>query len=778
MRIKLKLRSKMLLSVVAAVAIIFIISFNSLTTRLETVTLNNAYSYIDATTRENANSIRANLEHEMGLCRAIAQSFNDFHTMNKEEIIETTKQITRGIAQNNPNILATWASWEIWAIDKDWDKPYGRDRLTYFWDNNELKFQFERLNTEGDDVGSSYTQIKHDKKEVIMNPYWNEYNDSTEKVFETSMCIPLIYNNKFAGLFGFDFGLDRYQPDIESINPYKGSNAMLISQNGTIVAHTNPNFVGCMIDSILKFDSTKTDLLDSIYNGKNFSFINTNSLGQECYLSFSSINVSSVQNHWSLAVITPKDILVLDAKQASKRSQTLIILGLVFLALVVGILTYGITRPLIKVNKLLRILAEGQIDVTNKLNINSGDEIEDIGNSLNTLIDSLDKTTKFAKEIGRGNLNAPFQKLSNNDDLGESLLEMRKSLEHSKELDESRKVEEEKERWANEGIAKFAEILRSNTNNMEEFTYSVINNVVNYVGANIGGIYLLNTDNKNDRFFELKGCFAYDRRKHENKRIEINEGLVGRCAKEGEIILMTELPDDYIKIATGLGHEKPSCLLLVPMKLNDEVFGVIELAAFEVIEDYKVKFIEKIGESIAATISNVKTNLRTAQLLEDSRIKSEELSTQEEEMRQNMEELQATQEEAARKTAEMESLINALNTSSYVVEYDINGTILSVNQAYLTLTHQSEKSLIGTHHADNINFSEEQKVNYQKFWSDLQNGIIKKETNTLTIDNNEYTFIETYSPIYDENHKVKKILKIAHNITDFIGDKAAKKLKK
>ncbi|HNV53457.1 MAG TPA: PAS domain-containing protein, partial [Tenuifilaceae bacterium] len=155
-----------------------------------------------------------------------------------------------------------------------------------------------------------------------------------------------------------------------------------------------------------------------------------------------------------------------------------------------------------------------------------------------------------------------------------------------------------------------------------------------------------------------------------------------------------------------------------------------------------------------------------------------ELASQEEEMRQNMEELQATQEEAARKTAEMESLINALNSSSYVIEYDLNGRIITVNQAYLGLTGQPERDVIGTHHSDNLEFTEEQKVNYQKFWNDLRNGIIKKETNKVAINGKTYTFIETYSPILNENKQVTKILKIAHNITDFIESKGSKKSKK
>jgi len=107
----------------------------------------------------------------------------------------------------------------------------------------------------------------------------------------------------------------------------------------------------------------------------------------------------------------------------------------------------------------------------------------------------------------------------------------------------------------------------------------------------------------------------------------------------------------------------------------------------------------------------------------------------------------------------------------------LNGYIISVNDAYLNLTGQTEKDILGTHHSDNMEITPAQKSAYQKFWQDLRNGIIKKETSKVTINGKTYTFLETYSPIMDENRKIAKILKIAHNITDFISEKDEPKAK-
>jgi transcriptional regulator with GAF, ATPase, and Fis domain len=142
--------------------------------------------------------------------------------------------------------------------------------------------------------------------------------------------------------------------------------------------------------------------------------------------------------------------------------------------------------------------------------------------------------------------------------------------------------------------------------------------------------------------------------------MEVGEGLVGRCVQEKEAIYLTEIPNNYISITSGLGTANPTCLLLMPLKVNEQIFGVLELASFTTLESYQIDFIAKIAESIGAAISTVDTNKRTKQLLEKAQQQAEELRAQEEEMRQNMEELTATQEEMRRKEKEYLLLINKL----------------------------------------------------------------------------------------------------------------------
>lgn len=771
----MKIRTKLLIWIILVTSTVLLISLGYITNKLKNITLSDALKLADSQSREYSNSIRSSLSLELGMARAMAHGFTQFRSIPQSKREETTQQFLKSVSTQNPNFLSVWVSWELYVLDTNWEKPYGRKSLNYFMENGKLVYSYEYKNLDGDTEGSSYYLIKKSKKETIVDPYWYTYIGSNKPVLETSVCVPVIDGERFAGLFGFDFELTRYQELVQKINPFEGSFAMLLSQNSTIVGHTNPELVGLPFDSIYPIDNKLYSVKENVYNGKDFSFSSAiGSTNKEYYATFSSIKTGESNTPWSLAIFVPTESLMKESISIAKKSYYVIFIGLIIIIVVVWIIAYSFTNPIVNITKVLREMALGKIDINKNVNITTGDEVEDISNSVNTLIEGLSKTVSFAKEIGRGNLNTPYTKLSEGDVLGEALLDMRKSLEHAKIQEDYRKQEDDKIKWANHGIAKFAELLRQNTDDMNEFSYLVISNLVKYINATIGGLFLRNDDNKSDIHFEMAACYAYEKKKYIQKRVNIGEGLISRCAQEGETIHLTELPKDYIQIVSGLGDDDPTSLLIVPLKLNDEVYGVIEIASFDLIEKHTIEFVEKIGESIAATISNIKINIRTIKLLDESRVKSEELSSQEEEMRQNMEELQATQEEAARKSAEMESLINALHASSYVIEYDTSGKIISVNDAYLELTGHTAKEIIGSHHADNLQLTEKQKKEYQKFWVDLKNGSIRKETNKVKLGGKTYTFIETYSPIFNENREVVKILKIAHNITDFISEKKEK----
>ncbi|WP_224996032.1 GAF domain-containing protein [Cesiribacter sp. SM1] len=275
------------------------------------------------------------------------------------------------------------------------------------------------------------------------------------------------------------------------------------------------------------------------------------------------------------------------------------------------------------------------------------ESLEVLKSEYEKLLSSNKAATAFIKEIENGNLEARF---SFEDGSAEGLSQALRSMQAQLQ----KIAEEELERnWSTKGLALFADILRSDATNAADFYQKIISNLVKYLNANQGGLFLVEGADTEHITLDLVSCYAYNRQKHISKQIAPGEGVIGQCFLEKETIYLTDVPNEYIKITSGLGAANPSCLVVVPLKINSEVHGIIELASFDVLKPYQVEFLEKLGESIASTLSNVKVNERTKRLLQDSQQQAEELRAQEEEMRQNLEELNATQENQARLQKEL-----------------------------------------------------------------------------------------------------------------------------
>ncbi|MBW3545352.1 MAG: GAF domain-containing protein, partial [Bacteroidetes bacterium] len=292
------------------------------------------------------------------------------------------------------------------------------------------------------------------------------------------------------------------------------------------------------------------------------------------------------------------------------------------------------------------------------------DEFYTMSHSLNQLIDNLKDITFFAGEVGRGNMDASLNAFDEDSELGRSLSEMRDSLKRVATEDKHR-------RWINEGIANFANILRKHNGNVEELSNAVVGELVKYVGALQGALFITHQDT-DGMVLQMKGCYAYDRQKYLNKKIPVDSGLIGQTYLEKAPRYLREIPKDYDTITTGLGQGSPESIMMMPLLHEDRVEGVLELASMRQFEEHELEFLNRVTETLGAAVAGVRISEETRRLLEESQGVAEELRSQEEEMRQNMEEMQATQEEMARAQKELgnkETNLNAFinNTSDAII---------------------------------------------------------------------------------------------------------------
>ena len=263
----------------------------------------------------------------------------------------------------------------------------------------------------------------------------------------------------------------------------------------------------------------------------------------------------------------------------------------------------------------------------------------------------------------------------------------------------------------------------------------------------------------------MKACYAWDKKKYLNHKIHRGEGLAGQAWQEGDTVYLTEVPQNYVRIVSGLGDANPTAVLIVPLKVNDQIFGVVEIASFGEFQDFEIEFVQKIAESIASTISSVKVNARTQRLLEESQEMTEQMRAQEEEMRQNMEELQATQEEMQRSQGETESTLNAIHGSMAVAEYNPDGTIVKTNSNFLELFGYTQDEVLGEHHRVLASKEEKNSEEYRQFWRDLGNGYPKKGLFKRQNRKGEPINIRSsFSPIKSRSGDVIKIMEIAYEL--------------
>ncbi|GJM60730.1 GAF domain-containing protein [Persicobacter diffluens] len=283
----------------------------------------------------------------------------------------------------------------------------------------------------------------------------------------------------------------------------------------------------------------------------------------------------------------------------------------------------------------MRGIVEG--DYEYRFRPGGGKELLQLSKSLNEFLEKVKKAKIYVSHLGEGNLD---WENSENDELF-SALERTRGLLLEERLATERRV------WVNEGHALFADTLRQQSGDVGKFSRMLLKQLVDYVKAAQGALFLLEKSG-DQQVLEMKSCYAYSREKFKQKVIPLGEGLISEVVMENQYHYMVDLPENYCELTTGLGGTTPRALLIVPLSSDQEVVGVLELAAMRELKDFEIDFVLKLAESIGASLLTMKMNIQNLKLLQEAEEMAEQMRAQEEELRQNMEELQATQENMIR----------------------------------------------------------------------------------------------------------------------------------
>ncbi len=358
----------------------------------------------------------------------------------------------------------------------------------------------------------------------------------------------------------------------------------------------------------------------------------------------------------------------------SEGGWTLILVSLMGFSVIFTsmVLAYFVSRRILKPIADLReatsMMASGATGV--QVTKDSNDEIGDLADAFNQMVESSNEVIRQANTIARGDYSTEISHRSDQDTLGLALSQMTESLRRASE-------ENERERWLKTGQAELSDRMRGEQA-LPTLSKNIVTYLAKYLGAQVGLIYLAD----NDETLRLTGSYAYTRRKHLATEVKPGEGLVGQAALEKECILLSEVPEDYILVNSGLGETAPRNILVMPVLLEGHVKGVLELGSIQPFTNIQLDLLNLVAENIAITINSAQDRQKMGELLSETQRQSEQLYQQQEEMKATNEELQGQTQALKQSEEELKCQSEELKVQSE--ELQASNEELEEKSEYLT----------------------------------------------------------------------------------------------
>lgn len=326
--------------------------------------------------------------------------------------------------------------------------------------------------------------------------------------------------------------------------------------------------------------------------------------------------------------------------------------------------------------------------------------------------------------------------------------------------------------WVNQSILNFNTHL-TNTNKSKKDIELIQEGLQRIVKQTKGCQALIHQYHKKDQ--QLEEIASYGISQSQDPIItRKDDGLLGQMISSPTPQYMTNLPADFPKIESGLGSSVPTSLLLHPMILHDELYGVLEITFLHVLSEYEKEYLDKTAQILAIYLQNHLTQKRSEEMFEEASQVNIQLQTKEEQMVQQNEALQATQVELSEKlhvieqeTKKNQSILSALDKTLVSVEFNASGEIKESNHLFCSVMGYLHVELLDKNIQDLIPQNERERHILQLMWANLLEG--KYFTGEFKYADKKGRIVwlnGTYHPILNDAGKVQKILCFANFITD------------
>ncbi|QYR22023.1 HAMP domain-containing protein [Paenibacillus sp. sptzw28] len=376
----------------------------------------------------------------------------------------------------------------------------------------------------------------------------------------------------------------------------------------------------------------------------------------------------------------------------------------------VNIMATNLTDQVRGIAKVVTAVANG--NMKQKLTVDAKGEIAELTDTINNMIDTLatfaDQVTTVAREVGAegklgGQASVPgaagtWRDLTDNVNYMASTLttqvraitnvatavtkgDLSRSIdvaaagevatlkdninEMIRNLKETTRINTEQD-WLKTNLAKFSRLLQGQRD-LNAVCRMILSELAPLVSMQ-HGVFYINEPVNGEQTLALFASYAYQHRRNLSNQFRAGEGLVGQCLIEKQRILLTNVPDDYVLISSGLGEAAPLNIVLMPIIFEDQVLAVLELASFRMFSGIDIAFLDQLTESIGIVINTMQANQRTEQLLMQSQSLTEELQKQQNELQKTNEELEDKAKLLVIQKAEVESKNNEVELAKRFLE--------------------------------------------------------------------------------------------------------------
>lgn len=286
-------------------------------------------------------------------------------------------------------VTNAWVSFERGRYLSAAATPEGK-KTTFdqFHSKDAIKFQQSQLSVGPTDEW--FNGPFQSGKPALVEPYRWTYEPGDPERLITSLGMPIVIDGVTVGVMGVDMELAAlWESVLAPIQPVEGSYVVLVSHKGLRAGHPKPEQLTKIIGDDMSSEAQK-ELHDSILAGKTHKVVKAaKATGKISLLAYNPVHIADSDKPWSLAVVMPLSELQKPMEEIFYFSLFLVVVIVLVLSLATHILVGRLLAPVVRTDVLLRDIAEGEGDLTQRLEVLTTDEVGRLSTSFNTLMEKL-----------------------------------------------------------------------------------------------------------------------------------------------------------------------------------------------------------------------------------------------------------------------------------------------------------------------------------------------------------------------------------------------------